>query len=267
MCDKELLLVLDNFEQLLAPELIENEGGPALLVEMLQRAPGIALLVTSRERLALHGEWLVDLSGLSYPASPLINGIDDYGAVRLFLQRAGQVRRQVALADGEVRAVARICRVVEGLPLAIELAAAARRTRSCVAIADAIETGLSALATSLRAVPERHRSIWATFEHSWRLLSDEERQVFPLLSVFRGGFQEEAAADIARASPQLLGALADKSLLRWDGVARYDMHELVRQYASEKLEQAGETKRARDTHLSHYLALAEAAEHQLVGAE
>lgn len=104
--DKELLLVLDNFEQLLAPELIETEGGATLLVEMLQRAPGIALLVTSRERLALHGEWLVDLSGLSYPTSQTINGIDDYGAVRLFLQRAGQVRRQVGLADFDIAAQA-----------------------------------------------------------------------------------------------------------------------------------------------------------------
>ena len=164
--------------------------------------------------------------------------IEGYSAVQLFVQRAGQVRRQFALAEGEARAVARICRLVEGLPLAIELAAAALRTRSCTAIAEAIETSLSALATGLRAIPERQRSIWATFEHSWRLLSDEERQVFPRLSVFRGGFEEEAAAEVAQASPQLLAALVDKSLLRWDGAARYDMHELVRQYAGEKLEQA-----------------------------
>ena len=184
-----------------------------------------------------------------------------------FVQRAGQVRRQFALADGEARAVARICRLVEGLPLAIELAAAALRTRSCTAIADAIETSLSALASELRAVPERQRSMWATFEHSWRLLSDEERQVFARLSVFRGGFEEEAAAEVAQASPQLLAALLDKSLLRWDGAARYDLHELVRQYASEKLEQAGETEALRRQHAEYYLALAEVAEPQLNGAE
>jgi predicted ATPase/DNA-binding SARP family transcriptional activator/tetratricopeptide (TPR) repeat protein len=265
--EKELLLVLDNFEQLLAPDQSENEGGAALLADILQRAPGITLFVTSRGRLALPGEWLFDLAGLSCPAGATINGIEDYNAVRLFLQRARQVRRHFALADGEACAVARICRLIEGLPLAIELAAAALRTRSCTAIAEAIETSLSALTTELRAVPERQRSIRATFEHSWRLLSDEERRVFPRLSVFRGGFEEQAAVEVAQASPQLLAALLDKSLLRWDGVARYDMHELVRQYAGEKLEQVGEAEVLLRRHAEYYLALAEAAESQLKGAE
>ena len=122
---------------------------------------------------------------------------------------------------------------------------------------------LSALATGLRAIPERHRSIWATFEHSWRLLSDEERQVFPRLSVFRGGFEEDAAAQVAQASPQLLAALVDKSLLRWDGVARYDMHELVRQYAGEKLHVSGEEDDIRHRHAQYFLALVETAEPKL----
>src|SRR5687767_10786745 len=181
------------------------------------------------------------------------------------MQRAGQVRRQFALADGEARAVARICRLVEGLPLAIELAAASLRTRCCTWIAAAIESSLSSLAIELRAVPERHRSMWATFEHSWRLLSDEERQVFARLSVFRGGFDERAAVEVAQASPQLLAALLDKSLLRWNGVARYDMHELVRQYASEKLAEASETDPVRYQHLAYFLQLAEQAEQELTG--
>jgi predicted ATPase len=265
--EKELLLLLDNFEQLLAPDFGEDAGGVTLLIDMLQRAPGVTLLVTSRERLALPGEWLFDLRGLSYPPGELTEGIEGYDAVQLFMQRAGQVRRQIALAESEARAVARICRLVEGLPLAIELAAASLRTRSCTAIADAIETSLATLATRLRAVPERHRSMRATFEHSWHLLSDEERQVFARLSVFRGGFEEDAAAQVAQATPQLLAALVDKSLLRWDGAARYDLHELVRQYASEKLEQARETEVVLRWHAEYYLVLAEAAEPQLRGAE
>jgi predicted ATPase len=265
--EKELLLVLDNLEQLLVPDERLDHDAVTLLADILAHAPDVTLLVTSRERLALQGEWLFGLSGLSYPAGETVNGVEGYGAVRLFMQRAGQVRRQFALADGEARAAAHICRLVEGLPLAIELAAAALRIRSCTAIAAAIESDLSALSTVLRAVPERHRSIRATFEHSWCLLSNEEQQVFPRLSVFRGGFEEEAAAEIAQASPQPLASLVDKSLLRWDGAARYDLHELVRQYANEKLEQAGETKQTRDAHLSHYLALAEAAEPKLVGTE
>ncbi len=265
--EKELLLVLDNFEQLLAPDVSEHEDGAALLTDVLQHAPGVTLLVTSRERLALDGEWLFDLSGLSYPQGDSAEAIEAYSAVQLFVQRAGQVRRQFVLAEGEALAVARICRLAEGLPLAIELATAALRSRSCTAIAAAIETSLAALAAELRAVPERHRSIWATFEHSWRLLSDEERQVFPRLSVFRGGFQEDAAAQVAQASPQILAALVDKSLLRWDGVARYDMHELVRQYAGEKLEQVGEATDTRKHQAAYFLGLAQTTEPKLRGPE
>jgi predicted ATPase len=248
---------------LLTPDQSENEGAAALLTDILHHAPGVTLLVTSRERLALPGEWLVEVSGLSYPPGELTERLEGYNAVQLFLQRAGQVRRQFALVEGEARAVARICRLVEGLPLAIKLAAAGLRTRSCAAIADAIERNLSVLATGLRAVPERHRSMWATFEHSWRLLSDEERQVFPRLSVFRGGFEEDAAAQVAQATPQLLAGLIDKSLLRWDGVARYDLHEMVRQYAGEKLEEVGETERLSRQQAAYFLALAEASEPEL----
>jgi predicted ATPase len=261
---KEMLLFLDNFEQLLASDLARNEGATVLLTDLLQRAPGVTLLVTSRERLALADEWLFDLSGLSYPIGQVADGIETHSSMQLFMQRAGQVRRQFVLAEGEARAVGRICQLVEGLPLAIELAAAALRTHSCMAIADAIATSLSPLATGLRAVPERHRSMWATFEHSWHLLMAEERQVFARLSVFRGGFEEDAGAQVAEASPQLLAALVDKSLLRWDGTARYDLHELARQYSSKKLEEAEEAGGTKSRHAEYYLALAETAEPQLL---
>jgi predicted ATPase len=263
--EQELLLVLDNFEQLLAPDQSENEGGATLLTDILHYAPGVTLLVTSRERLALQGEWLFDLSGLTYPPGELTEDFEVYSAVQLFVQRAGQVRRKFALVEGEAHAVARICRLAEGLPLAIELAAAALRGRSCTSVADAIESSLAALATSLRAIPERQRSMWATFEHSWRLLSDEERQVFARLSVFRGGFEADAATQVAQATPQLLAALLDKSLLRWDGAARYDMHELVRQFAGEKLEQRGELENLCRRHAEYFLRLAEEGEQKLPG--
>jgi predicted ATPase/DNA-binding SARP family transcriptional activator len=264
---KELLLVLDNVEQLLAPHQDEHAGFADLLVAILVHAPGITLLVTSRERLGLAGEWLFDISGLSYPLGESVEAIESYTAVQLFVQRATQVRRQFALVEGEAPAVARICRKVEGLPLAIELAAAALRTRTCEAIADAIERNLSTLTTGLRAVPERQRSMAATFEHSWYLLSDAEQQVFAQLSAFRGGFDEDAAAQVAQATPELLAALLDKSLLRWDGAARYDMHELVRQYAREKLEQVGEADRTYARHATYYLALAEMAAAALHGSQ
>ena len=117
LCEKELLLVLDNFEQLLTPGLREDEGGAALLADVLRHAPDVTLLVTSRERLALDGEWLYDLSGLNYPTRESAEAIETYSAVQLFVQRASQVRRQFALASGEAQAVARICQLAEGLPL------------------------------------------------------------------------------------------------------------------------------------------------------
>jgi predicted ATPase/DNA-binding SARP family transcriptional activator len=260
---KKLLLVLDNVEQLLVSAPEQQTSIADVLAELQGRAPGLTLLVTSRERLALPGEWLFYVAGLSYPPGEPGADVKGYSAMELFVQRARQLRRPFTLTDGEAHAVARICRVVDGLPLAIELAAAAVRTRTCTAIAAAIEGNLSALTAELRGVPERHRSMWATFEHSWHLLSDEERQIFPRLAVFRGGFEEQVAVQIARAVPDRLAALLDKSLLRWDGVGRYDMHELVRQYASEKLEQAGEAADTRRRHARYFLALAETAEGEL----
>lgn len=269
LCGKELLLVLDNVEQLLALEQAAPDAPTSLanrLADLQERAAGLTLLVTSRERLGLPSEWLFDVAGLSYPVGEQATDLGGYSAAALFVQRARQVRQPFTLGSDEERAVAHICQLVEGLPLAIELAAAAVRTRSCTAIAAAVESNLSVLATRLHGVPERQRSMWATFEYSWRLLSDEEQRVLAGLSVFRGGFEEEAAAHIAHASPELLASLVDKSLVRWDGMLRYDLHELVRQYASAKLEAEGEGERLLRKHAEYYIALAETAAPQLFGA-
>jgi predicted ATPase/DNA-binding SARP family transcriptional activator len=257
--EREMLLVLDNFEQLL--------DGLDVLTRLLQHAPQLTLLVTSRERLALQAEWLFDLEGLSYPIGELTDANSAYGAIELFVQRARQVQRQFTLTEDNTRAVARICQLVEGLPLAIELAAAAVRERSCVKIAREIESGLRVLTTSMRDIPERHRSLWAVFEHSWQLLSQEEQAILRRLSVFRGRFDGDAAAHAAGATSLQLSALVDKSLLRMEPAGRYDLHELVRQYAGEKLLEAGEVDPTRDLHLDYFLVLAERAEPQLYAAQ
>jgi tetratricopeptide (TPR) repeat protein len=183
--------------------------------------------------------------------------------VQLFVQRARQVRRQFVLTHGEARDVARICRLVEGMPLAIELAAAGLRSRSPAGIAVVLERGVAALETASRAIPARHRSIRAVFEHSWQLLGMEERVIFAALSVFRGGFDAEAAAHVAEAAPETLALLVDKSLIRWDGTARYDLHELLRQYAGEKLEETARTEAAQRRHIRHYQKLAKEGERAL----
>ncbi|MCA9903927.1 MAG: AAA family ATPase, partial [Anaerolineae bacterium] len=225
--DKTLLLVLDNLEQLL--------DGVALLSEILTHAPDVRMLVTSRERLNLLEEWVFEVPALPVPAGEAIADIEDYDAVALFLRHARRVNAALVLADDDTPALIRICRLVGGMPLGLEIAASWARVMSFQQIADEIEASLGFLQTPLRNVEPRHRSMRAVFEPTWAMLSDEERRVFPNLSVFRGGFTREAAAAVAGASIQLLSALVDKSLVQVHHPGRYDVHELLRQYGEEKL--------------------------------
>ncbi|GIK43345.1 MAG: transcriptional activator [Chloroflexota bacterium] len=259
--EKEILLVLDNFEHLLAPTEDGKSGGAGLLVEILTGAPEVKLLVTSRERLNLPGEWLFEIEGLSTPppVSPL-TGLDTatkletYSAVALFLQTGQRVQAGFLLEEEIQAAVAHLCRLVEGMPLALELAGGWVRSLSCAEIVRELEQNLSFLATSQRHVIERHQSMQAVFDHSWRLLSAEERHVFRQLSVFQGGFRREAAEQVASASLPLLSALVDKSLLRRQPSGRYDLHELLRQYAAARLaEEPEEQEAVQERHSNYYM--------------
>jgi predicted ATPase len=161
--------------------------------------------------------------------------------------------------------VAEICRLVEGNPLGVELAATSMREHAPAEIAARIRHALTQLATSSRDASPRHRSMRAVFDHSWELLSTAERRSFRRLSVFRGGFGEAAAEAVAGATPELLAALSNKSLLRRQPAGRHDLHEIARQYADEQLEAASEQEPTRQRHLEQALALAEAAEPELLG--
>ena len=249
--DRQMLLVMDNFEHVLE--------GAGFLAECLTSAPGVKFLVTSRERLNLLGEWLFEVEGMSVPERGQTEGTEDYSVVQLFLQSARRVWAGFTLSETEKPHVVRICQLVGGMPLGIELAAAHVRTLACREIAVEIEHSLSFLAASFRDAPERRRSLRATFDHSWKFLSEEERRAFRNLSVFRGGFGREAAEQATGASLLLLSALMDKSLLRRNAQGRYDMHELVRQYALDKLSEAGETETLRRRHRDWYLEFAERA--------
>jgi tetratricopeptide (TPR) repeat protein len=173
--------------------------------------------------------------------------------MRLFAERARQARHSFDL-DAERGAVARICRLVEGLPLAIELAATWTRTLSCETIADEIARNLDFLSTSLRNVPARHRSMEATFDHSWSLLPPDQRDAFARLAVFRGGFTRDAAAQVAGAPLDALAALIDKSLVQRAAGGRYAMHELLRQYAGAQLAAAAIEEEARSAHARFFIA-------------
>jgi predicted ATPase len=226
--EKALLLVLDNMEQ-----LIEESD---FLSRMLRRAPGVILLVTSRERLNLREEWVYSVDGLAWPSDAAAGSLEAYGSVALFVQTARRGHRKFVLSDQEAPFVARICQMVQGMPLAVELAAAWVPVRPCEEVAREVEHNLDILETRLRDMPARHRSLRGAFAHSWALLSGPERGALRRLSLFQGGFDREAARYVAGASPRMLDALADKSLLRRDGSGRYEMHRLVRQFAQEALQ-------------------------------
>lgn len=256
---KQALLLLDNLEHLL--EAVD------VLVELLARAPGVKLLVTSRERLALSGEWVFELQGLPVPAQNKVEELEKYSAVQLFLQRARRAHVDFELSVEEYPEVVRICRLTEGMPLAIELAAAWVPVLPCAGIADEIERGLDILTTTLRDAPERQRSMRAVFEHSRELLTEEEQEALYQLSLFRGGFQRDAAQAVAGANLSVLSALFSKSLLRRNKSGRYDLHELIRQCAMEHLRLDSQLwAETKDRYIAFHITLAETAEAQLKGA-
>ena len=244
--DKRLLLVLDNFEHLM--------DAATLVAAILNAAPMVTLLVTSREPLNLREEWVREVGGLAYPHNGAVSSMADYSALALFADRAHRLRNDFSL-DDEYGHVVRICQLVGGLPLALELAAGWLRTLSPAAIAEEIEHNVDILAATTRNLPDRHRSMRAVFDHSWQLLTDEERAVLPRFSVFRGGCTREAAEAVTGATLPILASLVEKSLLRHDlATDRYDMQELLRQYVQEQLETSGEGDHIRDLHAHHYAA-------------
>jgi predicted ATPase/Tfp pilus assembly protein PilF len=262
---RTLLLVLDNAEHLLGPLSMESEEHLAsLLSALLRRAPGVKVLATSRERLNLQGEWVFEIHGLPIPPPDQTEGLEEYSAVTLFLQSARRVRPGFELTGRDRTAVVRICQLTDGMPLAIELAAAWTRVLSCAEIAQEIERSLDFLSATARDLPERHRSLRTVFDHSWNLLSQPEQRALRIMSVFRGSFQRKAVVRIAGASLPLLSALVDKSLLRRTGQDRYDLHELVRQFAAEKLAgQPEEHGLALESHCEYFMQFMQERETRL----
>jgi DNA-binding SARP family transcriptional activator/predicted ATPase len=245
--NKQILLVLDNFEH-----LVESSDG---LTDVLAAAPGLQILVTSRERLRLREESVYMLEGLSFPQEGE-NDLPDprvFDALALFETRAAQIDPRFRLTRNILPDVLEICRLVEGLPLAIELAASAVSDRSCAEVALALSQTFGTLLPALRNFPARHRSLRAVFEHTWNILSTQEQRQLVELSVFLGGFSAEAALIVTGTPTPKLADLAAKSLLRRDMDGRYALHESLRQFSVEKLEPAAA---ARTRHGAYYANLA-----------
>ena len=243
---RRVLLVLDNFEHLLE--------GVTLVSEILAVTTHLKILVTSREALNLQEEWVRHIMGMAYPDQ--LNGVplEEYSAVELFLDRARRIRGDFDLNEDR-ESVLEICQLVEGVPLAIELAVGWLSTLPPADIAHEIRRNIDILATRSRNLPERHRTIRSVFDHSWKLLSDDERDAFQKLSVFRGGFGREAAEVVAGASLHTLAGLVDKSLVRLNAAGRYTIHELLRQYGAEKMDAQGQTDATLRAYMDYYLGM------------
>jgi predicted ATPase len=246
LAERRLLVVLDNLEHL--------PGAASLLTELLAAAPGLKLLATSRRRVGAGVEWVLDVPGLA-----------EGPAVELFAERARRVRAGFSLED-EGTAVAAICRLVQGLPLAIELAADLARTLPCQVIADKLGSDLDLLETTSATVPARHRSMRSVIEASWRLLDAGQQQALARLSVFRGGFDPAAAEAVAGADLAMLSALVERSLVDRAEGGRYGLHELLRQFAAERLEAAGDAAPTRRAHAAHYAEFLRARHDRLADA-
>jgi len=253
--DKELLLVLDNFEQLVEGACL------AFVTKLLQTAPDVKLLITSRVRLNLQGEQLYWLQGLHFPAAqanrePLpLTDLGQYSGMQLFLEASRRVQPDYLLTQENATAIGTICQLVQGMPLAIELAAAWICLLPPAEIVAEISRNLDFLASEMHDLPLRQRSMRVVFDTSWRLLRPDEQVVLQQLAVFHGGFTRAAAQSVTGASLPLLMSLVHKSFLSKSTTDRFEIHELVRRYATDKLVQTADKSTAvRDRHTTYYAA-------------
>ncbi|WP_444949099.1 BTAD domain-containing putative transcriptional regulator [Micromonospora ureilytica] len=264
LAERRLLLVLDNCEHVLV-------DAARLAARLLSACPALRVLATSREPLGLAGEALCPLSGLTVPplgASAL--DADDYAAVGLFAQRAVDVAPDFTVTPSNVEMVLRICRSLDGLPLAIELAAARLRALSVAEVAARLDDRFRLLSTGSRAVSPRHRTLRAVVGWSWDLLDDAEREVARRLTVFAGGATLEAAGRVCGLPTSefvdALTGLVDKSFVEMTG-DRYRMLETVRAFCAERLAEAGEADQLRRAHTAYFLEFAWTASDHLRSAE
>jgi predicted ATPase len=265
---KTALLVLDNLEQGLITSEVERITRPtppdvaALIIKILETAPQIKILTTSRIRLNVQGEYLFTLAGLDLPEWPTLGDqitedvtrqLSTYSAIQLFLQSARRVQADFVLKPNNIAGVAHICHLAQGMPLGIELAAAWIEILNPAEIAAEISQNLDFLEATWRDVPERQRSIRAVFNYSWNLLNAHERELFQQLAIFQGEFSRQAAQTVTGASLRELMTLVNKSLLHPTSDRRYTIHALLRQFGVEKLDASPlDSQMVRDRHCAYY---------------
>jgi predicted ATPase/DNA-binding SARP family transcriptional activator len=262
LADKRLTLVMDNCEHLI-------DAVATLADRLLTTAPGVRILATSREPLGITGESLCPVPSLALPPEDTdAESARSYDSVRLFTDRAAAVRPGFVLDADTVAPVVRICRALDGAPLAIELAAARLRALTPGQVADRLDDRFRLLNVGSRTALPRHQTLRAVVDWSWELLDDAERRVLRRLAVFNGGATLESAEQVLDEDViDVIASLVDKSLVMATGdtEVRYRLLETVRAYATERLAEAGEDKRLRDAHAAYFLDLAQRAEPEIRG--
>lgn len=257
--DKEVLLVFDNFEHLLE--------GSSLIIEILEASAASKAIVTSREALDFHAELIYDVGGLNYPDA-VIEAPEAYDAVTLFLRSARRANPNFTLTAENKAAVIRLCQMVQGFPLGLELAASWLRLLGPQDIVEEVVRNLDVLAVSHKDLSERHRSMRAVFEHSWALLSDSEQEALKTLAVFRGGFSKDAAEVVTGTKLRTLLSLINKSLLQRTQEGRFERHVVVWQFSFEKLaENRKQLTVFKRRHAEYFAELAEKSASNLSGAK
>jgi predicted ATPase/DNA-binding SARP family transcriptional activator/tetratricopeptide (TPR) repeat protein len=262
LAGKRLTLVMDNCEHVI-------DAVATLADRLLTTAPGVRILATSREPLGITGESLCPVPSLALPPEDAdAESARSYDSVRLFTDRAAAVRPGFALGADTVAPAVRICRALDGAPLAIELAAARLRALTPGQVADRLDDRFRLLNVGSRTALPRHQTLRAVVDWSWELLDDTERRVLRRLAVFNGGATLESAEKVLDEDViDVIASLVDKSLVMATGntEVRYRLLETVRAYATERLAEAGEDKRLRDAHAAYFRDLAERAEPELRG--
>ena len=239
-----LLLIVDGFDQLISDSKV--------LGRLLRKAPGIKILVTSREKLNLGEEWIYKLSGLPLPEIGDIPSLSLNDSIKLFLSRMAQNTLDYHPTSGEYQHIASICRNVAGIPLAIELAAAWSGVLTIREINDEILENVDFLAVRTKDIPETHQSLRAVFNSSWNLLSQEQQKFLSQLSIFAGNFDRNAAEIVAGVNINQLSELISKSLVAAIDNGRYSLHNLTRQFALEKLDNSSFGRSAVESRYSGY---------------
>ncbi len=261
--DKSMLLILDNFEQLAA--------GVDWLLTLLETAPRLRLVITSRHRLPLHAQIVYAVEGLPVPplddtaTASAATDLTQYASIQLFLERAANAQIDLTLDGPTLTTISQLCRLVAGLPLAIELAVAMLDRQKPVALLAAIRNNYRALREGWRDLPPRHRSAEAVLRSAWQLLTADEAALLARCAVFRGGFTADALQAIGPMNAADWQALHHKSLVHPTGADRFSLHELVRQFAAEQLAHTPTTEATvQERHAAYYIALAQAQERALL---